>query len=169
MEQLTQRLKQAREAGQSFVELAIGLTVLIILLGGLFDVGRAFLILVAVENAAAEGALYGVMHPECLAPDRAETVCAGNASVTGRVIEEGEPVVTISEEHITLALEDSGGSVVPIATGSDIAAGQTLRVYVEYNYTPVTPVGFMIWGDTASVNVTARQPVLSPPKPGSTE
>jgi hypothetical protein len=166
MHQLIPRVKAYREAGQSFVELAIGMTALIVLLSGLFDVGRAFLVLVAVENAAAEGALYGATNPGCLAPDRGATVCRGIDSVTGRVIEEGKPSVTISEEYVTLALED-GGTELIITSGADIAAGQTLRVDVEYSYSPVTPIGFIIWGDTATVKATARQPILSPPRPGS--
>ena len=165
MKQLLYRSKKFREAGQSFVELSIGMTVLILLLSGLFDVGRSFLILVAVENAAAEGALYGAINPGCLAPDRGATVCRGIESITGRVIEEGKPVVTITEEFVTLAVE-SGGTAVAITSGADIAAGQTLRVDVKYSYTPITPVGFMIWGEKAEVTVSARQPILSPPHPG---
>jgi hypothetical protein len=165
MKQLIQRVKY-REAGRVLSNLHRHDRA-IILLGGLFDVGRAFLILVAVENSAAEGALYGVTHPECMAPDRGTTVCRGMASITGRVIEEAKPVVTISEEYITLALED-GSTVLTITTGADIVPGQTLRVDVKYTYSPVTPVGFMIWGDKAEVKVSARQPILSPPPPGYT-
>ena len=166
MKRLKYQWKKYREAGQSFVELAIGMTVLITLLSGLFDVGRAYLFLVAVENAAAEGALYGAIRPQCIAPDRAETVCQGIESITGRVIEEGKPIITISEEYITLSLEESG-SVVAITSGDQIVAGQTLLVNVKYTYSPVTPFGFMIWGEKATVNASARQPILSPPRPGT--
>jgi len=159
------RIKDTWERGQSLVELAFGLTVLIILLGGLFDLGRAFLILITVENAAGEGALFAVTHVECLAPDHAAGTCEGTESVEGRVTAEGEPVITILEENVDLFVED-GGTAFTIASSDDIVAGRTLRVDVTYHYQPVTPVGFWLWGSMATVNVTSRQEILSPVPPG---
>lgn len=158
-------LKKRWQYGQSFVEMAIGMTVLVFLLGGVFDVGRAMLILIAVENATGEGALYGVTHLECVAPDHAPTICQGSESVAGRVRAEGEPMITIDPTNVTIALEDSG-TVVALTSGSDIVAGRTLRVDVTYTYTPATPIGFWLWGDKAEVKATARQEILSPPPPG---
>ncbi len=73
------RTRNAWQKGQSFIEMAFGSVVLIVLLGGLMDLGRAFLILVSVENATGEGALYGATNPECLT-DSADTLCAGRSA-----------------------------------------------------------------------------------------
>jgi hypothetical protein len=150
--------KRRWERGQSFVEATVGIVVLMLILGGLFDVGRAFIILTAIENATGEGALYGATHPECLTTDHASTICqyALNQSVKARVREEGRPVVTIAYTDISVTIEGSGV----------VAAGNVLRVDVVYRYTPVTPMGFMLWGNTAQARATSRQQILSPPPPG---
>jgi hypothetical protein len=49
--------------GQSYVELSIFITMLIILLAGLADFGRAYLILLEMRDAALEGAAYGSFAP----------------------------------------------------------------------------------------------------------
>lgn len=144
------------ERGQSFVEMAVGMVVLVMLLGGLFDVGRSFIILTAVENASGEGALYGATHPECLTHDHAATICQGNASVVGRVLEEGKPVIALNIGQVSYTIEGDGA----------VAKGNIVRVDVNYQYTPVTPVGFLLWGATASVSASARQEILSSPPPG---
>jgi len=151
-------MKQRFERGQSFVEMAIGMIILIVLLGGLFDVGRAFIILTTVENATGEGALYGATHPECLTTNYAAGLCTGSESVKGRVKDEAKPAITINDTSITVQVEN----------GAAVTAGSTLRVDVVYSYSPVTPLGFLIWGTQAEVKATARQQVMSPPKPGYT-
>lgn len=52
-----------RNAGQSIVELALLLPVLMLLVVGVFDLGRAFHALITITNAAREGARYGSLHP----------------------------------------------------------------------------------------------------------
>ena len=49
--------------GQSYVELSIFITVLVILLAGLADLGRAYLIFLEMRDAAQEGAAYGSFAP----------------------------------------------------------------------------------------------------------
>lgn len=53
------------EAGQSLVEVAITLPLLLLLLGGLIDLGRTFLIYIALEDGAGEAALYAAIDPDC--------------------------------------------------------------------------------------------------------
>lgn len=142
-----------RTRGQSLIELAISLPLLIILLGGLVDVGRAFLILTAVENATGEGALYGATNPGCLPADN---ICTGDESVTGRVKAEGKPAVNMTDEN----------SVINVVVEEGVVQkDSTLRVDVTYTYAPLTPIGMIIWGEKASVKATARQRVMSPPPP----
>jgi len=52
--------------GQSYVELSVLLTVLIILFGGVVDFGRAYLIYLELRDAAQEGASYGSFSPSDL-------------------------------------------------------------------------------------------------------
>lgn len=50
--------------GQSLVELALVLPILLLLLLGFLDLGRAYYYEVAITNAAREGARYGALFPK---------------------------------------------------------------------------------------------------------
>lgn len=49
--------------GQALVEMAISFIILILILSGVVDLGRAFFTYVALQNAAGEGAYYGSAFP----------------------------------------------------------------------------------------------------------
>ncbi|MDH5607078.1 MAG: pilus assembly protein, partial [Anaerolineae bacterium] len=51
------------EKGQSLVESAMMFTVFLLVLSGVVDLGRAFFTLVALQEAATEGATYAAVHP----------------------------------------------------------------------------------------------------------
>ena len=53
------------QEGQSLVEVAISFSLLVLLLGGLVDLGRAFFIFIALEDAAGEAALFAPIEPDC--------------------------------------------------------------------------------------------------------
>jgi Flp pilus assembly protein TadG len=52
-----------KEAGQSMVELALTLTIILILLAGTMDLGRALFTWIEMRDAAQEGAVYGSFCP----------------------------------------------------------------------------------------------------------
>lgn len=56
-------MKPKSERGQSLVELAISILILIYLLAGAVEFGMAFFQFVQLRDAAQEGALYGSIHP----------------------------------------------------------------------------------------------------------
>jgi hypothetical protein len=156
------RYRNRWERGQSFVEMAFGMVVLVILLGGLIDLGRAFLILVSVENAAGEGALFGATHPICLTKDHAPGACVGDENVVARVQEEGKPIIDLTGTNSTI---DVFVNDVSLDLNPELVKGATLKVKVTYRYSPITPLGFLIWGDEAEVRAEASQELLSPPPP----
>lgn len=51
------------ERGQSFLELAISLTLLLILLAGAVDLGRAFFTFISIRDSVQEGASYAAIAP----------------------------------------------------------------------------------------------------------
>jgi Flp pilus assembly protein TadG len=55
---------RSTERGQSLVELALSLPLLLLILLGTVDLGRAFFDYVELRNAAREGAGYGARRPE---------------------------------------------------------------------------------------------------------
>lgn len=56
--------RDKKEQGQSLVELAISFTVIILVLAGAVDFGRAFFALIALRDAAQEGVLYASINPD---------------------------------------------------------------------------------------------------------
>lgn len=79
-----------RERGQSLVELAIMLPILLIILLGIIDFGRVFYAYVTITNASREGARYGSMHP--LSTDE----------INSRVKQEAAGTLTILDDDITI-------------------------------------------------------------------
>lgn len=59
----TQPARNDTQEGQSLVELALLLPILLLIMAGVLDLGRAFHAYVTVANAAREGARYGAFHP----------------------------------------------------------------------------------------------------------
>ncbi len=51
------------EKGQSLVELAVGLIILLVLVGGIVDLGRLLFFYIGLRDAAQEGAVIGQLNP----------------------------------------------------------------------------------------------------------
>lgn len=82
-------MRRRVDRGQNLVELAIVMPLLLLILMGVIDLGRAFHAYIVVENAAREAARYGASHPSQLtgadsAEERAitEATNAGISPVT---------------------------------------------------------------------------------------
>ncbi len=79
-----------RSHGQSLVEFALCLPLLIVIMLGIFDLGRAFHAFVIISNSAREGAYYAAMHPDdatgvvnrCLAEAHASGVALTSANIS---------------------------------------------------------------------------------------
>ena len=69
-------------SGQSIVELALILPVMMAMLLVVTDFGRLFATYVGVKNAAREGAAYGMMHPTCWSAGTGTNQCLDPTNVT---------------------------------------------------------------------------------------
>ncbi|MBN1179861.1 MAG: pilus assembly protein [Anaerolineae bacterium] len=103
-----------RERGQSIVELALVLPLLLIVLLGLLDLGRVYYVMVALEDMAAEGVSYATIHPTEVDEVQLRAAAGSSGLVT---------VVTS-----TIRMESTG-----------MAPGDTVTVTVPFSYTFVTP------------------------------
>jgi Flp pilus assembly protein TadG len=81
------------ERGQSLVELAISIVILIYLLAGAVEFGIAFFQFVQLRDAAQEGALYGSMNPTDTAGITARVRGASNSPIDLSTI---TPTITYS-------------------------------------------------------------------------
>ena len=105
------------EKGQSLLEFALIVPILLIILAGVLDLGRLYYAYVAVTDAAAEGASYAAIHPQ--ANERAE--------VLQRAQEASGALVQIDP---TMVQVDCPA----------IAAGAPITVTVSYSFTVATPL-----------------------------
>jgi TadE-like protein len=134
--------------GQSVVEFALILPVMLLLLAGAIDLGRAFYAYVAVENAAKEGALYGARHPLCATES---ATCPDPRNVPWIVENEAANLKDGSGNSLlTTAVScrtPAGGLVQPL---NDCTNGNIYVVSVTSSFRLITP----ILGDLTSSNLT---------------
>lgn len=108
--------------GQSLVEFALILPVLVMLLLGLLDLGRIYFAYVAITDAAGEGVSYGARHARSMDPDALESAIKSRAS------EATKGLVEIGTDQVDVAPD-------PVAESSD-----TITVTVTYSSTLITPL-----------------------------
>jgi Flp pilus assembly protein TadG len=133
-------MKLNSERGQSLVELAISLLILIYLLSGAVEFGIAFFQYVQLRDAAQEGALYGSMNPGDLDGIEARI----RASSTSPI------------DLTTLA---SGDIVISAPTPCE---GNPITVTVSYDHTVFMPFMSRIIGPTVDLDATVTDTILTP-------
>jgi Flp pilus assembly protein TadG len=117
-------IKSRRERGQSLVEAALALPIIIMLMLGLLDLGRAFYILVEVNDAADEGASYASLDYSDLTGIQNRVVDSANAVAIdpANVILTG-PTVSAIGQPITVTVSVDMALFTPFVsqlTGSDV-------------------------------------------------
>ena len=135
------------EHGQSLVELAMSLTVILLLLAGVVDFAIAYFSFSAMQDAAQEGALYGSIHPDD---------------------EDGikERVRGVSTNPVHLADEDLVDVVVTVS--GDACEGSEVRVNVIYDYPISMPfIGAIIGSQKITLNASVTDLILQPVCPES--
>ncbi|MGC8947110.1 MAG: TadE/TadG family type IV pilus assembly protein [Anaerolineae bacterium] len=129
-----------KQRGQSLVEFALVLPLLILLLGGVLELGRIFFAYVAVTDAAAEGATYASIYPRASVQqitERAQAASGGLIQLDPSMIRVDRPALT---------------------------AGAPITVTVTYPFQLVTPLlGDIVPGRTIPLRATAVGVILSSP------
>ncbi len=144
-----------REGGQSLVELALALLVLVILISGIVDLGRILFFYVSMRDAAQEGLVYGSVYPyQCTEiEDRAKTVLADkNVDVT-----------------IQMGLDDNKilcGDAYPTHKNL-LCSGQQIEVTVTKNDFPLTMplLGVFLGKQEIPLSTSVKGTILRPACP----
>lgn len=128
------------QSGQSLVEFAIGLVMLLILIAGIFDVGRALFTYMAMRDAAQEGAQYGSINPT-----------AGDIDIR-----------TAGASDMIQDLDNAGVIVIGV-TMSGINCGESITVRVDYPNFPVTMplLGSFIGAQTFPISASVTDTILT--------
>lgn len=115
--------------GQSLVEVALVLPVLLMLMLGLLDLGRAYYTMVSLRDAADEGAMYASIDPENVEEIRRRTAGATPQLVvidTADVTVE-QPTLIESGQGITVTAEADVVLFTPFVHGLVSGGSLTLR------------------------------------------
>jgi len=126
------------ERGQSLVELAISLVILLYLLSGAVEFGIAFFQFVQLRDAAQEGALFGSMQP------------ANTTGIVARI--QGASHSPIDLTTITPVITYSGGQ----------CEGNAITVSLTYNHQVFMPFMSRFIGSTLPLTATVTDTILSP-------
>src|SRR5512142_977781 len=114
--QLSNRIPKRR--GQSLVEMALFLMIILYVLGGAVDFGIGYFSFVAIRDAAQEGAIYGSIHPPYDG--------TAESDIRNRVRNSASPY------PVNLNALPSGYISVSAPSGTE--AGKPITVSVRYDY-----------------------------------
>ena len=146
-------------SGQSLVELAISLPVILIILIGTVDFGMALFSYAILRDAAQEGALYGSFNPS---NDEQIEIRARNILIRSNEDLFSSPVDLRDTSDIAVDIDINGAACQGITNG----AANSIRVQVIYQYPIVMPfAGDLIGSDTIQLTGSATNVILQPPCP----
>ena len=137
-------LPHPKERGQSLVELAISLTVIMMLLAGAVEFGIALFQFVQLRDAAQEGALYGSINP------------GDDANIEERVR---------AASHSPIDLKNDTDVTITISypDGAPNCEGKGIQVNVSYPHRIGMPfIGPVIGSDTIQLNASVTDTILKP-------
>jgi Flp pilus assembly protein TadG len=140
------RSSKRRQQGQSLVELAISLMILLWLLAGAVDLGMGLFTWISLRDAAEEGALFGSVYPTL---DDGDGVYETGEAINTAAIQQHvcasttNPVKLTTNDNVTC---DVTRVTVNVTTSTVPCAGGWIRVDVIYNYKIMMPLTSTIIG-----------------------
>ena len=132
-------MKSRRTQGQSLIEFALLIPLVILLFTMLIDIGRTVFLYSTLSNAAREGTRYAIVHPAVTEADRADIENRTKEYVAGLRPEDVVVVVTLP--------------------GTD----GYVNVETRYCYQPITPGLTAIIGSGNCIDLEARSRALMSP------
>lgn len=149
-----ERLRSRRRSrGQSLVEFALVLPIMLVVFAGVVDLGRLFYAYIAVENAAKEGALYGARYPFCAT----ETPSCGNPNNAEWRITQEAPNIAFN----TIATWCVGPLTPPNSPTSTCKEGDTYVAAVSHDFRLITPILGQIFGSGLTLTSESRSTVIN--------
>ena len=144
--------KKKLERGQSLVELALSLTVILLLLSGAVTFGMAYFSFLSINDAAQEGATYGSLKPDDQAGIRNRVREASNNPID---------LTLLTDSQIPLSYNNSKE-----CQGFTGGVANTLTVSVNYSYQVFMPfIGPVIGSNTIPLSATTTVVILTPQCP----
>ncbi len=151
--------KHNTQKGQSLTELAVSMVILLILIAGIFDVGRAIFTYLSMRDAAQEGASYAAI------------VFLKNTDDTRTETQIRDDGCAAVEVRTRANIDDQNSSVTTLINGiacnsatiiHDACAGHEARVTIELPLPITTPFIGTFIGQTITLRATATDTILRP-------
>ncbi len=135
-----------KEHGQSMVELALFITVLMVILAGTIDLGRAFYTWLGMRDAAQEGAAYGSISP------------SDSAGINARIARNLDQLIAPSAYTVSVNIIGSP------CLGHDDSINNTIQVNIDYPQFPLTMpfLGTIIGSQTLPIHATITDAIIRP-------
>lgn len=155
----------SHEKGQSLVELAVSLPVILLLLLGTFDFGMALFSYSILRDSAQEGALYASINPgnEAQIENRARNILPRDEEDEDN--REGigifsSPIDLRNKDQVQVEIEVHGRTCQGVTQG----VANYVEVQVSYQYPILMPfTGDIVGSDTIRLVTSASNVILQPP------
>lgn len=145
--------------GQSLVELALTLMVLLILLAGAFDLGSAFLTYIALRDAAEEGAIYGSISK----PGTNPPVPSSITEIVTRVRNSSTSPLNFNLLGFTETCAADSPNGICVTFSGPPCTDNVITVTVRYHYSLTMPlIGGIIGSQTIPLLATVNNVILTP-------
>ncbi|MBN2147627.1 MAG: pilus assembly protein [Anaerolineales bacterium] len=141
-----------REQGQSLVELAVSLVIILYLLAGAIDLGRAFFTYSALRDAAQEGAAYGSVYPDDVDEIIKRTVFAANPSGDWDFNTNLNLPRLFHQGEIDVNVQIIGAACL----------GNTIQVTATYTQFPTGMLAMVLGTPTIPIRATINDTILQP-------
>lgn len=149
---MNRQTSKKQKRGQSLVEFAISLMVILMLLMGAIDFSIALFSWVTMRDAAQDGAIYG-------------SVEADDATgIRNRVVAAASDIIVIDPNDITISYNTS--SPIKYCEGTTSGLPHTITIAVEYDHPVSTPlVGAIVGSQSITIQAQVTNTILSPACP----
>jgi len=141
---------QPKEKGQSLLELALSMMLLLLILAGIVDLGRAVYTVMAMQDAAEEGIVFGVAFPgEC-------------AEIKTRVLDNladfnSQPItVNVLTREPAASLSGTPGPLSACVENSPVHIGDEMVIEVTQAFKISMPILGAITGQEIPLKATAN-------------
>jgi Flp pilus assembly protein TadG len=141
----TSRINSKSERGQSMVEFAFGFVVLLLMLSGAVDGGRALFTYMALRDSAQEGALYGSTNP------------TATSEIITRVKQSSDILQSLSSQ-------DPTNLKVDVLVQGAGCTGDAITVKVAYDNFQITMplLGGIVGSQSIGISTSVTDTILSP-------
>lgn len=137
--------KNKTERGQSLVELAISLVVLLYLLSGVVEFGIAFFQFIQLRDAAQEGALYGSINPN------------DSPKIEGRVRGASDRPINLNDTSLVIVTQ----TVIDDGDGKFPCVGDGIKVEAKFDHKIFMPfISTLIGSNTIHLNGNVTDTIL---------